>query len=76
MAKRYFVTTRLLEEGMIIDQSIKDGAGRVLLARGSLVTEEVLASLKRFGINGVYVREESDEEEWDLVHTAAPETIP
>ena len=52
MAKRYFVTTRLLEEGMIIDQSIKDGAGRVLLARGSQVTEEVLASLKRFGING------------------------
>jgi len=75
VAKRYFVTTRLLEEGMIIDQSIKDGAGRVLIARGSQVNDELLASFKRFGINGVYVREEGDEEEWELVHAAAPETI-
>lgn len=75
MAKRYYVTTRLLEEGMIIDQSIKDGAGRILIARGSQVDEKLVTSLKRLGINGVYVREEGDEEEWDLIHTAAPETI-
>ena len=75
MAKRYFVTTRLLEEGMIIDQSIKDGSGRILVARGSQVDEELIAKLKRFGINGLYIREETDEEEWELMQTAAPETV-
>lgn len=75
MGRRYFVTTRLLEEGMVIDQSIKDGAGRVLIARGSEIDDEILTSLKRFGINGVYVREEGSEEEWDISQTASPETI-
>ena len=75
MAKRYYVTTRLLENGMIIDQSIKDGAGRILIARGSQINDELLASLKRFGINGVYVREEGSEEDFDISQVASEETI-
>lgn len=75
MGRRYFVTTRLLEEGMVIDQSIKDGAGRVLIARGSQVNEDILKSLKRFGINGLYVREEGSEDDWDISEIASQETI-
>ncbi len=74
MGRRFFVTTRLLENGMIIDQSIKDGAGRVLVARGSQVTDDFVAALKRYGVNGVYIRDEGDEDDWDISQVASTET--
>ncbi len=69
------MTTRLLENDMIIDQSIVDGAGHVLVAKGSRVTDEFVAALKRYGINGVYVRDDGEEDEWDISKVTSTEAI-
>ncbi len=57
MVKRYFVRTRSLEEGMRIDQNIKDRMDRVLIARGTILDEYLISSLKKLGIGGIYVSE-------------------
>ena len=62
MSRRYFVGTRVLEEGMKIDQSIIDKTGRVLIARGTLLDSYLIDGLRRLGINGVYIREGEDAE--------------
>lgn len=62
MSRRFFVGTRVLKEGMKIDQSIIDKTGRVLIARGTLLDSYLIEGLGRLGINGVYIREGKDDE--------------
>lgn len=62
MVRRYFVATRLLENGMKIDQSIVDGTKRVLIARGAILDEYLIDALRKLGISGVYIREGEEEE--------------
>lgn len=61
MVRRYFVPTRLLQEGMKIDQSIIDGTNRVLIARGAILDDFMIKGLLKLGISGVYVREGEEE---------------
>lgn len=77
MGRRYFVATRLLKTDMKIDQSIIDGTGRILIARGALLDEYLIDSLRRLGINGVYIREGEDDEiiVSDGNVEASPETV-
>lgn len=62
MSRRFFVGTRVLEEGMKIDQTIIDRTGRVLIARGTILDTYLIDGLGRLGINGVYIREGNDVE--------------
>lgn len=57
MVKRYFVATRLLKNGMKIDQSIIDGTNRVLIKRGAILDDYMIDGLRNLGISGVYIRE-------------------
>ena len=71
MVRRYFVPTRLLQEGMKIDQSIIDGTNRVLIARGAVMDEFMINGLRKLGISGVYIREGEEE----VVESSADEPI-
>ena len=62
MSRRLFVGTRVLKEGMKIDQSIIDKTGRVLIARGTILDTYLIEGLRRLSINGVYIREGEDDE--------------
>ena len=62
MSKRYYVGTDSLREGMKIDQSLVDKTGRVLIARGTILNVYHIDSMRRIGIEGIYVREGEDEE--------------
>ncbi len=75
MVRRYFVATRLLKIGMKIDQSIVDGTGRILIARGAELDEYLISSLRRLGINGVYIREGEEEPIVDLEKETTAETL-
>ena len=57
MIKRYFVRTRSLEEGMRIDQHIKDRLDRTLIARGTYLDQYMIKELQKLGIAGIYVSE-------------------
>jgi HD-GYP domain-containing protein (c-di-GMP phosphodiesterase class II) len=49
---------------MVIDQSIIDRAGRILIARNTVLDSYHIRSLLKMGVPGIYVREgEEDEEE-------------
>ena len=61
MVRRYFVPTRLLQEGMKIDQSIVDGTNRVLIARSTVLDDFMIKGLRKLGISGVYIREGEEE---------------
>lgn len=64
MVKRKFISTRLLENGMRIDQAIVDGAGRALIAKGVYLDDFQIEYLQAKGVNGVYISEgEEDPEE-------------
>ena len=67
MARRRFVPTRLLESGMKVDQSIIDGTGRVLIARGALLDEYLIQALRKLGISGIYIREGEEEIDQSLI---------
>lgn len=60
---RKFVRIRSLKDGMIIDQSIVDRAGRILIARGTPMDNFHREALLRMGIGGVYIREGEEDEE-------------
>ncbi len=62
LVTRRFVRTRSLQEGMIIDQSIVDRAGRILIARNTPMDNFHKASLLKMGIGGVYIREGEEDE--------------
>lgn len=48
---------------MIIDQSMIDRAGRVLIARNTPLEDFHIEGLKKMGVNGVYIREGTEDEE-------------
>lgn len=65
--KRKFISTRLLKEGMKIDQSIVDASGRSLIERGAYLDDFHINYLHEKGIGGVYIQEgEPDPDELDL----------
>ncbi len=63
MAKRTFTSTRILKEGMIIDQPITDVTGRVMIKRGVYLDSFQIKYLQERGINGVYITDTLVEEE-------------
>lgn len=63
LIKRKFIRTRSLQNGMIIDQSIVDRAGRILIARNTPMDEFHKESLLKMGIGGVYIREGEEDED-------------
>ena len=73
MVKRRYTSTRLLDEGMIIDQSIIDRSGRILIARKTVLDQFLLDALRKMGVPGVYIRE--GEEDPDEEIAVAPETL-
>ncbi len=79
MARRRFVPTRLLESEMKVDQSIIDGTGRVLIARGALLDDYLIQALRKLGISGVYIREGVEEIDQSLImgenEPVAPATL-
>lgn len=67
MIKRKFISTRLLKNGMKIDQSIVDGTGRALIAKGAFLDDFQIEYLHERGIGGVYIQEgEPDPEELEM----------
>ena len=61
MIRRKYISTRLLESGMVIDQSIVDGTGRVLVARKTPLDDYIIDGLRKLKIAGVYIREGEEE---------------
>ena len=61
MAKRTYVRTRSLKNGMKIDQSIVDHAGRALICRGTILDEYMINSMLKMGVMGVYIGDGEDE---------------
>lgn len=73
MVKRRYMSTRLLDEGMMIDQAIIDRTGRILIARKTVLDQFLIESLRKMGVPGVYIRE--GEEDPDEEIEVAPETL-
>ncbi len=67
MVKRKFISTRLLENGMRIDQAILDGSGRALIAKGAYLDDFQIEYLQTKGVNGVYIREGEEDPQEDIV---------
>lgn len=67
MVKRKFVSTRLLKEGMRIDQSIVDRTGRAMIERGAFLDDFQIEYLLSRGVGGIYVSEgEPDDDELEI----------
>lgn len=75
MIKRYFVRTRELKTGMIIDQSLIDRTGRILIARGTALDEYHIDALLKLGITSVYIREGEEDPEDASVSPQILDTI-
>ena len=63
MVKRRYISSRMLQEGMVIDQSILDSTGRILVARKTVLDDYIINSLRKLNITGVYIREGEEEQE-------------
>lgn len=75
MIKRTYVRTRQLHAGAIIDQSIVDKTGRILIARGTVLDEYLIEALLKLGITSIYTREGEEEPEDENVSPETLETI-
>lgn len=65
--KRKFISTRLLKEGMKIDQSIVDSTGRSLIEKGAYLDDFHIEYLQEKGVNGVFIQEgEPDPDELEV----------
>ena len=62
MVKRRYISSRMLQEGMVIDQSILDSTGRILVARKTVLDDYIINSLHKLNITGVYIREGEEEQ--------------
>ena len=51
--KRKFISTRLLKEGMKIDQAIVDGGGRSLIEKGAYLDDFHIEYLQEKGVGGI-----------------------
>lgn len=74
MVKRRFLSTRMLENGMVIDQSIIDKSGRILVTRKTVLDDYKIDALRKMKISGVYIRE-GEEEIVESGVEASPETL-
>lgn len=61
MIKRYYVKTKDLQEGMRIDQTIKDRMDRTLIAKYTILDQYLIDSLKKLKLSGIYVSEGEEE---------------
>lgn len=67
MIRRRYLSTRLLEENMVIDQAIVDRSGRILIARKTPLDAFLIDALQKMNVSGIYIREgEEDPEEHDI----------
>lgn len=65
--KRKFISTRLLKEGMKIDQAIVDSTGRSLIEKGAYLDDFHIEYLQEKGVNGVFIQEgEPDPDELEI----------
>lgn len=62
MIKRRYVRTECLQEGMRIDQNLKDRLDRVLIAKGTHLNEYQIRALHEMKIPGVQIAEGEEEE--------------
>lgn len=73
MIRRRYISTRLLQPGMVIDQNLVDRTRRILIARKTVLSEFHIQELTKLGVTGVYIREgEEDPDVGDVV--LSPET--
>ncbi len=70
MSRRRYISTRALESGMVIDQSIIDRTGRILVARKMPLDDYIIQALRKLNIAGVYIREGELELEEQNVETS------
>lgn len=63
LVRRRFISTRLIKENMVIDQAIIDRAGRILIARKTILDNFLIDALQKMNIAGVYIREGEEEPE-------------
>lgn len=63
MIKRRYVRTEFLQEGMRIDQNLKDRMDRVLIAKGTHLNQYQIHALHQMRIPGVQIAEGEEEEE-------------
>lgn len=73
MVKRRYTSTRLLDEGMVIDQAIIDRTGRILIARKTILDRFLIDALRKMGVPGIYIREGEEDPDEDI--EVAPETL-
>lgn len=66
MARRIFVRTRSLKNGMKIDQAILDRSGRALICRGTILDEYMINSMLKMGVMGVYIGDGEDKKEVEI----------
>ena len=62
MVRRRYMSTRMIQPGMVIDQSIVDGTGRILVARKTPLDDYIINALRKMNIPGIYIREGEEEE--------------
>ena len=63
MVRRKFISTRALEQGMVIDQAIIDRSGRILIARKTVLDAFLIDALQKMRITGIYIREGEEDPE-------------
>lgn len=69
--RRKFISTRLLKEGMKLDQAIVDATGRSLIEKGAYLDDFHIEYLQGKGIGGVYIQE--GEPDPDELETQIPQ---
>lgn len=62
MIRKRYISVRLLQSGMIIDQEVLDQMGRVLIARGTRLDDYQIEALQKRGVTGIYIREGEEDE--------------
>lgn len=63
MVRRRYLSIRVAEPGMIIDQAIIDRSGRILIARKTSLEDFHIDALKKMGVPGIYIREGEEDPE-------------
>lgn len=63
MIRRKYISVRLLKNGMILDQDIRDKLGRTLIARGVKLEDFQIEALQNMKVTGVYILEGEEEPE-------------
>lgn len=73
MVRRKFISTRALEQGMVIDQAIIDRSGRILIARKTVLDAFLIDALQKMRITGIYIREGEEDPEIEGDIEVSPE---